>query len=259
MTTATDKELAKNRWAGLSVMAGCVAIVISMLLLPGGLLIESGSGGWDFDKATSVLRDYPVMADLVTFLASLATIGFIVGLMVLIRRRSGGGPAEGAVRVGAVLMLSGYVLFLLYQGLRHIMVQVLEHEIGGVTPDEETAIAYSLHAVSIGAYVAFLTLASVASILLGWGVGARFASMNAYRIASILMVVVGVATLLTLLTTIYLPDADFTGSAIAADTIGFIFSTLAYVAAGVQFIALIWWFLVGYGISKSMPEFVGEG
>ena len=151
MTTATDKELAKNRWAGLSVMAGCVAIVISMLLLPGGLLIESGSGGWDFDKATSVLRDYPVMADLVTFLASLATIGFIVGLMVLIRRRSGGGPAEGAVRVGAVLMLAGYVLFLLYQGLRHIMVQVLEHEIGGVTPDEETAIAYSLHAVSIGA------------------------------------------------------------------------------------------------------------
>ena len=251
MATTAEKKLSGYKWAGISVMAGCVIMLISMLLLPGGVLIEPAEGGWDFAEATDILLDYPTLSDVVTFTSSLSVIALIGGLAVLMRRRSEGGAANGAVRVGAVLMLIGYALFLLYQGLRHMMIQVLEHEIGGVTPAEETAIAYSMHAVSMGAYVAFLTLASVSSILLGWGVGARFPAMNAYRIASILMVVVGVATLLTVLTTIYVPGGG-------ADTLDPVFSALALIASGVQFVALIWWFLVGYGISKGMPEFVGE-
>ena len=80
-----------------------------------------------------------------------------------------------------------------------MVVHIMTHGVGdSVSQARLEDFAIVVFSVGGALHVAFLSIASVASIFLGLGLASRFAEMNSYKLASYGMVFVGVAGLLNL-------------------------------------------------------------
>ena len=81
------------------------------------------------------------------------------------------------------IFLVGYAFLVVELSVRHILIHVLAHGVGG-TAAEEQAMATTPCAAATGIHFAFLYVASIGSAIFGCGLARRCAGMSIFKLAA---------------------------------------------------------------------------
>ena len=173
-------------------------MIITGFISPGGPFIDNVDQTV-FPDAIKALADNGSLTHVVTLLGILASLAVAYGLFSFFRLAGReGGFVHSLLRFGLVLNLFHYAIFILEGGMRHLLVLVADNGIG--TGDhEQDAVMMSIHAAGVGLHFAFLTVSSVAGILLGVGLATRASSLNAFAGASWVLALAGLVGLVNVI------------------------------------------------------------
>ena len=236
-----------HRAAGISLMAGVVIAFFPSLFTPGGPLIDPVSPA-DFRGTLDVLAVYPSLAHLAAMLSviSMLLYGYgALGLWGLPATTRGRGSA--LLHYGIITSLFGWGTFIVAMGMRHMTIHLMQRSVDFVGDPEAYAMflntALSGYADMAGLVLAFLCIFPFASILLGVGLTLRFESMNIYKIASIGLVVIGVAGYVNFLIAQHYP---------------YNLSQLVYINNMVLSVGAICLFIIGVGMYRGREELVQQ-
>ena len=237
-----------SRAAGISLMAGVVIAFFPSLFTPGGPLIDPVAPT-DYRGTLDVLAVYPSLAHLAAMLAVISMLLYGYGLLGLwgLPNRAGG-RGSALLHYGIMTSLFGWGIFIVAMGMRHMTIHLMQRSVEFVGEPEAYAAflntAVSGYADMAGLVLAFLCIFPFASILVGVGLASRFSSMNIYKIASIGLVVIGVAGYVNFLTAQHFPEYDLT--------------LLVYINNMVLSIGAICLFIIGVGMYRGREELVQQ-
>ena len=232
-----------NSLAGWALIVAVIVGLIASILTPGGLIIDPVDTN-SFEDAAVVLGDNSELAQWMTFLLVVSVVLYWFGLHSLRRAFSSGSPMDRLSRFALNVFLLGYAFLIIELGIRHILTHILAHGVGGSAAEEKT-MAITLFAAAAGIHLAFLYVASIGSMIFGYGLVRRFAGMSVFKLASWGMVVTGLGSFIVLMIAEHVPAIDLHGIALASNAV-LLFGSLCILAIGV-------------GILKGRREFVGEG
>lgn len=241
-------SMSANKSAGLALIVGVILSAFSFALFPGGLFVSPVDHN-NFPEAIDALADYAELTHILTMVMMLSLFLEGYGLFALTRIRSiPGGLAGYALRFGVFGMLFSYGALALGLGARHMVVHVVTH---GVTGDPASAaamnspdLALAIYTAGAGTYVAFLSISSLAGLLLGFGLAAHFATLSIYKLAAYGCALVGVGGLANLLFTQHFHDAGL--------------AFMAVVSSIVLMVRALWLIVLGIGFCKGIPELEAE-
>ena len=236
------------RAAGISLMLGVALALFPSLFTPGGPLIDPVAPT-DFRGTLEVLFVYPSLAHLAAMLAVFSMLLYGYGLLGL-WGLPGAARNRGSalLHYGIITSLFGWGIFIVAMGMRHMTIHLMQRTAEFVE-DPATQAAFfetarSGYADMAGLILAFLCIFPFASILVGVGLASRFKSLNIYKIASIGLVVVGVAGYVNFLTAQHFPEYDLT--------------LLVYINNMVLSIGAICLFIIGLGMYRGREELVRQ-
>ena len=197
---------AANRLAGSALMGGAVLMVIAGLLYPGVALIEQVDQT-DFQAAAEVVGDYANLAHVVTLLGIIGVMGYAHGFMALYRAaRPDSGVAASLLRFGIGMSILGWAVFAVGMGMRHLVIFLVQLS---ETDAAYFQIALDLQIAMSGIFLAAIMIYPFASFLTGVGLAPRFSRTDIQRLAAIGLVVVGVASLATVVFAQHTASPDF--------------------------------------------------
>ena len=118
---------------------------------------------------------------------------------------------------------------------------------GGTGPGQQAQLqdlAIAIYGVGGALHIGFLSVSSVASILLVLGIASRFSEMNVFKAAADGLVLVGVFLLLNLTIVQHLHNLDL--------------SVMLLIASSSLFLGLACYFVIGIGIFQGRKEFLPD-
>ena len=241
-------SMSANKSAGLALIVGVILSAFSFVLFPGGLFVSPVDHN-NFPEAIEALAEYAALTHVLTMVMMLSLFLEGYGLFALTRIRSTpGGLAGFALRFGVFGMLFSYGALVLGLGARHMVVHVVAH---GVTGDPASAavmgspdLALAIYTAGAATYIAFLSISSLAGLLLGFGLAAHFATLNIYKLAAYGCALVGAGGLANLLFTQHFHDAGL--------------AFMAVVSSIVLMVGALWLIVLGIGFCKGIPELEAE-
>ena len=231
-----------NSTAGWSLIIAVVIGFIGSLFTPGGLVIDPADAA-TFSEAAGVLGDNAELAQFVTLLFVLSVVLYWFGLNSLQRAFSSGSVMDRVSGFALRIFLVGYAFLIVELSVRHILIHVLAHGVGG-NAAEETAMATTLFAVTAGIHFAFLYVTSIGSTIFGYGLVRRCESMSIFKLASLGLALTGLLSFVVLMIAEHVPAIDLHGVAVFSNVVLF-FGSLCIL-------------VIGVGIMQGRQEFVGE-
>lgn len=234
--------MTSNSAAGWSLIIAVVIGFVGSLFTPGGLVIDPADSA-TFGESADVLGDNASLAQLMTFLFVISVMLYWFGLHSLHRAFSGGSLTDFVSRFALNVFLIGYAFLVVELSIRHILIHVLAHGVGGTAAEEQT-MATTLFAAAAGLHIAFLYVTSIGSAIFGWGLARRCAGVSIFKIASLGLALTGLLSFIVLMIAEHVPGIDLHGIAVASNIVLF-FGSLCILA-------------IGAGIMRGRQEFVGE-
>ena len=156
--------------------------------------------------------------------------------------------ADAALRFGLVGIVFSWGVFIVQLGTRHMVVHITQHGIGSGTAQEMQAqlqdFAVAVYSAGGALHVAFLSVSSVASVLLGLGLASRFGAMSIFKAAAYGLVLVGALSLLNLVIAQHIHGIDI--------------GLLALIINGILMIGAVCYFILGLGMYQGRSELVPE-
>lgn len=247
MSTSMSSVLPENKTAGLSLVLGVVLLFFAILLYPGGILIDSVDQT-NFSDAINAMADNANLAHAMTLLLMIAILMEAYGLLALLRLTAGkAGLANAALRFGIGGIVFGWGLYIVELGTWHMVAHIMTHGVGGqVTESKLEDYAVTVFSMGGAVHIAFLSVASIASIFLGLGLASRFGAMNIYKLAAYGMVfVVGLGGLFNLVVVQHIHDIDL--------------NLIAAISNAILSIGAICYFVFGVGMYFGRSEFTPDG
>ena len=231
-----------NSTAGWALILAVVIGVIASLLTPGGLIIDPVDSA-TFAEAAGVLGDNSSMAQAMTFLFVVSVMLYWFGLHSLHRAFSGSSLTDRVSRFALNIFLLGYAFLIVELSVRHILIHVLAHGIGGTAAEEQT-LGTTLFAAAAGIHIAFLYVTSIGSAIFASTLARRCTGMSIFKLAAAGLAVTGFATFIVLMIAEHVPGIDLHGVAIASNAV-LLFGALCIL-------------VIGKGIIQGRREFVGD-
>jgi len=231
-----------NSAAGWSLVVAVILGLVSSLIIPGGLLIDPADSA-EFGETARVLGDNAALAQFTTFLFVVSVILYWFGLHSLNRAFSSGSLMDRVSRFALNVFLVGYAFLIVELSLRHILVHILAHGVGG-TDAEHQVMATTLFAAGAGVHFAFLYVTAIGSTIFGYALARRSADMSIFKIASLGLALTGLLSFVALMIAEHVQGIDLHGLAIFSN--------------GVLFFGSLCILIIGIGIMKGRQEFVGE-
>lgn len=200
------------KYAGIAMMLGILLSVVSALLYPGNTFVN-GVDQTDFPAALEVVADAPTLAHLTIFfgIAAMLLISFgAFGLYPLGSRL--GGLIGTLFKFGIIISIIEWSIVIIGLGMRHFVTHLMQRSNNAVAGSddqmllEETALV--IHTTLTAVFLAFITIYPFATMLVGLGVTKLIRTMNAYKVAAYVLLVSGVAGLLTYLTAMFVPGDE---------------------------------------------------
>ena len=231
-----------NSAAGWSLIIAVVLGLVGSLFVPGGLLIDPADSA-AFKEAAGVLGDNAALAQFTTFLFVISVVLYWFGLHSLNRAFSSGSLMDRVSRFALNIFLVGYAFLVVELSLRHILIHVLAHGVGG-TDAEHQAMATTLFAAAAGIHFAFLYVTAIGSTIFGYGLARRCPDMSIFKLASLGLALTGLLSFVALMIAEHVQGIDLHGLAVFSNIVLF-FGSLCIL-------------IIGIGIMKGRQEFVGE-
>ena len=129
-----------------------------------------------------------------------------------------------------------------------MVVHITQHGIGSGTAQEMQAqlqdFAVAVYSAGGALHVAFLSVSSVASVLLGLGLASRFGAMSIFKAAAYGLVLVGALSLVNFLIVQHIHSIDL--------------GLVAAFLAGILTLGAICYFVLGLGMYQGRSELVPE-
>ena len=141
------------------------------------------------------------------------------------------------------IFLVGYAFLIVELSVRHILIHVLAHDVGG-NAAEDTAMATTLFAAAAGIHISFLYVTSIGSTIFGYGLARRCADMSIFKLASLGLALRGLLSFVVLMIAEHVPAIDLHRVAVSSSIVLF-FGSLCIL-------------IIGVGIMQRRQEFVGE-
>ena len=236
------------RYAGLALMLGVVLAFVAPLFMPGFSLVNPVDQT-DFAAARDALGESPVLAQWMTFitLISLLLMSFgFVGLYPLASRQAG--LAGGLLRFGIIATIIEWSILIIATGMRHFEIHLMQRSNlaadGSQSAANFQAAALAVHIDLTGVTLAFVALVPLASMMFGFGLSKRFASMDLYKGACYLLVAGALVGLVNYLFAMNSPDSGI--------------QSLLLVNTIVLYIQGVCLIVVGYGMYKGREELAEE-
>lgn len=230
-----------NSVAGWSLIIAVILGFVSTLFTPGALIDPVNAS--NFGDAAEVLGNNSELAQFVTLLFVAAIVLYWLGLHSLHRAFRGGSVMDWVSRFALNIFLLGYALLIIELSIRHIMIHVLAHGVGGAAA-EERAMATTLFTAAMGVHFAFLYVASIGSAIVGYSLARRCAGMSIFKLAALGMALTGIFSFIVLMIAEFVPAIDMHGIAVAGASV-LLFGSLSIL-------------IIGVGIIQGRQEFVGE-
>ena len=231
-----------NSAAGWSLTIAVVLGLVGSLFTPGGLLMDPADPA-NFVESAGVLGENAPLAQYVTFLFVISVVLYWFGLHSLHRAFSSNSLMDRVSSFALNIFLFGYAFLIVELSIRHILIHVLEHGVGGAAAEEQ-AMATTLFAVAGGLHFAFLYVTSIGSAVFGCGLARRCASMSIFKLAALGLALTGVLSFIVLMIAEHVPAIDLHGLVIFSNVV-LIFGSLCIL-------------IIGVGIMQGRQEFVGE-
>ena len=231
-----------NSTAGWALILAVVIGVIASLLTPGGLIIDPVDSA-TFAEAAGVLGENSSMAQAMTFLFVVSVMLYWFGLHSLHRAFSGSSLTDRVSRFALNIFLLGYAFLIVELSVRHILIHVLAHGIGGTAAEEQT-LGTTLFAAAAGIHIAFLYATSIGSTIFASTLARRCTGMSIFKLAAAGLAVTGFATFIVLMIAEHVPGIDLHGIAVASNAV-LLFGSLCIL-------------IIGKGIKQGRREFVGD-
>ncbi len=231
-----------NSAAGWSLIIAVVLGLVGSLFTPGGLLIDPVDPA-NFVEAAGVLGDNAPLAQYVTFLFVISVVLYWFGLNSLRRAFSGSSLMDRVSGFALNIFLVGYAFLIVELSIRHILIHVLEHGVGG-TAAEERAMATTLFAAAGGLHFAFLYVTSIGSAIFGSGLARRCAGTSIFKLAAWGLALTGVLSFIVLMIAEHVPAIDLHGVVVFSNVV-LLFGSICIL-------------VIGFGIMQGRQEFVGE-
>ena len=249
MSTADSSAQPGAKAAGLAIMAGMVLTLVASLLFPGGPIIDSVDQT-DFPAAAAALAANPILAHAMTLLVIVGMLLYSYGFIELLRLRGqGAGLGVSILRFGIVASLFSWGVFIVGFGVRHSAIYLMQQGVnageGTELQAEFATLALSSHITMMGLLLAFMVVNPIGSALVGFGLAARFSSMNIYKLASYGLVVIGLAGFINMVLALLLSDPDVV-----------LHLTVSQLLLLVGSVCL---FVIGAGLYGGQSELVAEG
>ena len=228
----------------MALIAGVILTIIASLLFPGGPLIDSVDQG-DFPASIAVMSDSGTITHVPTLALIIGTLleGYaLLAFFRLLGRK--GSLADSALRFGLVASLFGWGVFIVGMGMRHMVVHVTQHGVGaGASPDLD-GLALTIYTAMAGMHFAFLAVYPFAAMLFGLGLAPRFQTMNAFKLASYGMVLVGAVGLINIVLVQHIHDVDV--------------GLFALISNSFLMLGAVFFLILGVGMYQGRSEFTGE-
>ena len=189
------------------------------------------------------MGDNAELAQFMTMLFVLSVVLYWFGLNSLHRAFSSSSAMDRVSRFALNIFLVGYAFLIIELSVRHILIHVLAHGVGG-NASEETAMATTLFAAAAGIHIAFLYVTSIGSTIFGYGLARRCADMSIFKLASLGLALTGLLSFVVLMIAEHVPAIDLHGVAVGSSIVLF-FGSLCIL-------------IIGVGIMQRRQEFVGE-
>lgn len=246
-TTATSVQT-EAKMGGLAIMAGMILTLVASLFFPGGPIIDSVDQT-DFPAAAAALASNPSLAHAMTLLVIVGMLLYGYGFVELLRLRGqGAGFGVSVLRFGILTSLFSWGAFILGFGVRHSGIYLLQQSLsageGTELQAELAGLAVSSHVTMMGLLLAFMVVNPIASTLVGFGLAARFSSLNAYMLASYGLIAIGLGGFINMALALFLTDPDV--------VLHLLISQLFLLVGSVCL------FVVGVGMYQGRSELVGE-
>ncbi len=212
------------------------------MLTPGGLIIDPVDTA-SFAEAAGVLGNNSSLSQAVTFLLVVSVLLYWFGLHSMHRAFSGSSLMDRVSRFALNVFLIGYAFLVVELSVRHVMIHMLAHGVGG-TAAEEQAMATTLFAAAAGIHFAFLYVTSIGSAIFGYGLVRRSVGMSIFKLAAAGLSLTGIFTFIVLMIAEHVPGIDLHGVAVASN--------------GVLLFGALCILVIAVGIMQGRREFVGE-
>ncbi len=235
--------LSSNKAAGLAITGGLAVMIITLILYPGGWVIDATSS-MDFQATIDAMTGNDNLSHALLFFVILASLSISFGIFSFWRLTGSNDPL---LQFGIMVNLFHYGIYILTMGTRHMLVAIAQHQDGievdglSATPAQINEYLVMLQAMSGGLHYAFVIVSSVSGILLGLALARRYSSLNITAMACWLFFIAGVAGLLN----------AFVGQQAELAPEAFI-----VVSNLVLFVAAIALFVIGVGVLRGEPELV---
>ena len=220
-----------TKHAGIALMAAVVVTILAGIGLSGALLADTPDPE-RFSEWQTALEGGTRWILIMAMVSIYGLVLYIFAGLFFLRLPAMGGPVSTALlRFGALVSIVEWTAMILNYAALHVTAEYVE-----MSGSEAMATATAAHSVQLAAITLFMLLMPIGSALLGLGLARRFDSWNAYRVASWVLVLVGVVGFINYILT---PHFD-------------LFPFLAHI--GVMSIALtvgaIAFFVIGLGMYK---------
>ena len=225
-------------------MLGVALAFVGSLFMPGNFLIDTADP-IDYASTVDAWANNTVLAQWMTFLILISMMLMVFGALGLYPLASSqGGLAGRLLQFGIVASIIEWSILVIAQGMRHFSIHLLQRdELGHSGLDFATG-ALEVHVVTIAITMAFLALFPIATFLTGYGLAARFSSMDVYKIASYTLVIGGAVGFVNFIFALNSPDLGL--------------DLLLYVNSAILWIGGICLFIIGLGMYKGRSELTAE-
>ncbi len=190
-----------SKLPGLAIVGGLVLLIITLLLYPGGWIIDAADS-LDFQRTIDAMTENDNLSHALFFVIILSALAISFGIFSFWKL---GGSDDPLLGFAILVNLFHYGIFILTMGMRHMLVAIAQHgdgiEFRGAAASADVVDSYMvmLQASSGGLHYAFVIVSSVSGILLGLALARRFGSLNLYAGACWVFFLAGVAGLLNAL------------------------------------------------------------
>ena len=238
--------LSGNRAPGVAIVGGLAALMVALILYPGGWVVDATSS-MDFQATIDAMVENDNLSHGVLSAVILSCLVVSYGILSFWRLSD---SEYALLRFGVLLNLFHYGIYILTMGMRHMLVAIAQHqdniEVDGVAASSEQINDYlvMLQASSGGLHYAFVIVSSMSGVVLGFALARRFDSMNVYAAACWVFCLAGVAGLLNV----------FIGQQAEAAPEAFVI-----VSNLVLFVAAFALLVIGIGVMRGERELVPEG
>ncbi len=225
-------------------MLGVALASIGSLFMPGNFLIATADP-IDYASTVNAWADNAILAQWMTFIILIAMLLMVFGALGLYPLASTqGGLAGRLLQFGIVASIIEWSILVIAQGMRHFSIHLLQRDDIGHTGLDFAGAALEAHVLTIAVTMAFLALFPIATFLTGYGLAARFGSMDIYKIASYVLVIGGLVGFVNFIVALYLPE--------------FGVNLLLYVNSAVLWIGGGCLFIIGLGMYKERSELTAD-